>query len=201
MGATILGAQQTAIETRKGQSSFLADAPRWFIVVLGIAYATGFVVVSTFLDSFGVQNATSDLLKLKYLQVGFFFLLFLGSVIILTVCVKKGLELQRQALAENQTNTGTVKDNARAYLAKMYPQRILIWINVLVAIYLAVGFAPPHSASKVLPPVTVLLVVAVTGSIGITALGSKYAAGNKDLPRLIWVLRWILLLTLALIDG
>jgi hypothetical protein len=55
-----------------------------FAAGLAVAYATGFLVVSTFLHRFGVSEPGTDLLKLKYLQVGILHALFptiiLGSV-------------------------------------------------------------------------------------------------------------------------
>ena len=61
----------------------------WFFVFLGFTYATGFVIVSTYLGSFGVQDATGDILRLKYLQVGFYFLFFLGSLVVMTFALRR----------------------------------------------------------------------------------------------------------------
>lgn len=207
MASSVLGIKQTVMDTAKGAAPFWSDAPRWIIVVLGVAYATGFLIVSTYLNSFGVQDTSGELLKLKYLENGFYFLLFFCSVIILTISLKKGLELQSEALiaasggeSPSESQSGAVPRPGPEYASHMYPQRLAIWINALVVIFVVVGFAPPQNASRILPAVAVLLVVALVGTDRIYRIGVKYSKDNKDLHRLIRILGWILLIALALLD-
>jgi hypothetical protein len=200
------------MELRSGQGSFISDAPRWFIIVLGLAYATGFVIVSTFLDSFGVHDATSELLRLKYLQVGFFFLLSLGSVIILTTTLARARQLHREALASSAQQppagaTTNVRSRAeerqeafQKLTLRMMTQQIAIWTNVLIVIYLVVGFAHPQAAQQVLPPVTILLVLALGGSILIYRFGLRFGPNNPDVPLLVGALTWSLFALIVLVD-
>jgi hypothetical protein len=204
MVANILGSEQTIADRRRGSGSFASDGPRWFIIALGLAYATGFLIVSTFLNSFGAQ-ISSDVLRLKYLQVGFFFILFFGSITGLTISIRKGLE-QRQAVrlagdGKKKGKPDVSKDALEKQYADHYPVRIAVWVNVVLQLYLAVGFAPPHSGPRVLPPATCLLAVAIMGTNFIYQVEKKYAADNKDLYMLIERLRQLLLLALLPIDG
>jgi hypothetical protein len=71
--------------------------PLAFTLVVGFAYATGFLIVSTYLDSYGIPEETNDFLKLKYLQVGLYFLLFFGSIVVLTLTLIRAFALARSS--------------------------------------------------------------------------------------------------------
>lgn len=47
-----------------------------FLLVVGVLYATGFLAAFTFLERFGVREAGSEFLKLKYIYVGILYFLF-----------------------------------------------------------------------------------------------------------------------------
>jgi hypothetical protein len=78
---------------------------------------------------------------------------------------------------------------------------VTIWTNVLVAIYLVLGFAPLESARRCLPPVATLLFFATLGSISLRALSERYSEHNPDLPRLIRLLWTALLFVMGPIDA
>src|ERR1039458_10070765 len=65
--------------------SVLSEAPRWLFVVVGVAYSTGFLVVSMYMESFGVKDTAGEFLRLQYLTIGFYFLIFLASLMAISV--------------------------------------------------------------------------------------------------------------------
>jgi hypothetical protein len=54
-------------------------------LVLGIAYASGFLVVITFLDQFRIRETGADFFRLKYIYVGLFSLAFPGAFAALAI--------------------------------------------------------------------------------------------------------------------
>lgn len=150
------------------------------IVLIGFAYATGFLIVSSFLGSYGIRDVTTDFLRLKYLQVGSYFFLAFGSVLVLTITLIKAPRFRHES---NKSGP-----------PRVHPLAVPIWIEVLVAIYLAVGFAEPQAGGRVsLPWVAILIAVSIGGSIVINYFGTNYWEGNKDINKFIVILYCALL--------
>jgi len=55
------------------------------VLVLGIAYASGFLVVITFLDQYGIRETGTEFFRLKYIYIGLFSLVFPGASAALAV--------------------------------------------------------------------------------------------------------------------
>jgi hypothetical protein len=47
------------------RESLLSHGATAFAFVLGVAYSTGFLIVSTYLGSFGIPEVTNDFLRIK----------------------------------------------------------------------------------------------------------------------------------------
>ncbi|HVU33841.1 MAG TPA: hypothetical protein VHE61_10430 [Opitutaceae bacterium] len=60
----------------------LATAGTSLAVIAAILYGTGFLILSTFLDRFGLRAATGDFLRLTYIQIGLLYGLFPFLIII-----------------------------------------------------------------------------------------------------------------------
>src|SRR5664279_2307027 len=45
--------------------------PYWFLALVGLIYASGFVVVSTFLETYGLREVGTDFWKARYIHIGF----------------------------------------------------------------------------------------------------------------------------------
>jgi hypothetical protein len=54
----------------------LDSLPKILAATIALLYATGFLVVSAFLERFGIAETGAEFLKVKYLQVGLLFMLF-----------------------------------------------------------------------------------------------------------------------------
>jgi hypothetical protein len=148
--------------TKEEIKPFVSHAPALFAVVIGLAYATGFLIVSTYLGSFGIQESTSDILRIKYLQVGFYFLLFFGTLVVLILTLTRAI-LQKEDHQQYDPSVGeeskgvsppraTDVREPQARLAqraeRMNPLSLPIWIEFVLAIYLTVGFAEPSQTGR-----------------------------------------------------
>ena len=49
--------------------------PYWFLALVGLIYASGFLIVSSFLETHGLRDAGSDLWKIRYIRIGVFCLM------------------------------------------------------------------------------------------------------------------------------
>jgi hypothetical protein len=117
-------------------SAVITEAPRWLFVVVGVAYATGFLVVSAYLRTFGITDTTGEFLRLRYFAIGFYFLVFLGSV--MTMCVSLvGAHRLAQEGEDKATQTKAADNYPTSFINALF--RYLLF---LVFIALMVGFAP-----------------------------------------------------------
>src|ERR1035441_9433607 len=49
--------------------------PYWFLAFVGLIYASGFLVVSDFLETYGLRDAGAELWKTRYIHIGVFCLM------------------------------------------------------------------------------------------------------------------------------
>jgi hypothetical protein len=57
--------------------NILRHLPQWFIAVFALTYVSGYLIEFLYYASIGIVDPSSDILKLKYIQTGIHFLLFL----------------------------------------------------------------------------------------------------------------------------
>lgn len=62
--------------------------------VLGFAYVSGYLIVNTYLSSFGINTDAIQVFKSKYVYVGFFYALMLSIVVLVFALVKKVFDLR-----------------------------------------------------------------------------------------------------------
>ncbi len=60
---------------------------------LGLAYISGYLIVNTYLSSFGINGDAIQVFKSKYVYVGFLYVLLLLSVVLMFTVVKKAWDL------------------------------------------------------------------------------------------------------------
>jgi len=117
--------------------------PQWLIAFIAFIYSTGFLVVYTFFTDFGVKGAAFDFLKIKYIYVGFIFVLFYIITIIPIIClcyiriINKIKDNQKErALDRNEPITNQYSE----YTIDV-PTIILVF-NMMISFYVAILFSP-----------------------------------------------------------
>ncbi len=144
----------------------VAHLSGWFAALVGLAYATGYLIVSTYLNSFGIEDASGDILRLRYLQVGFYFLIFLGSLVVLTTY------LFRELFSQSEEGDSSPHISALS---------IPVWILFLLAIYMAVVFGEPsRTGRESLPWVASLVAVSFSVSTLLYWFRTKFSLRNPD---------------------
>src|SRR2546423_11429632 len=73
--------QATRVESLHRQDVIRACA-ELFLALVGILYSTGFLAAFTFLERFGVREAGTEFLKLKYIYVGILYFLFPTTIML-----------------------------------------------------------------------------------------------------------------------
>jgi hypothetical protein len=58
--------------------------PQWFVAAFALIYISGYFVDFLYYSSIGIEGAGTDLLKLKYLQIGINFLVLFSIIIVPT---------------------------------------------------------------------------------------------------------------------
>jgi hypothetical protein len=71
---------QTAKTNEKSGWSIVEKALQILSITFVLTYISGYLVTSTFLNSYGIAADASEFLKARYLFVGFLYLLFLGTM-------------------------------------------------------------------------------------------------------------------------
>jgi hypothetical protein len=167
----------------------LTEAPRWLIVAAGLAYATGFLIVSAFLESFGVRDTTGEFLRLRYLTVGFYFLMFLGSLLVIAVSLigaarQHGDEL-KVARANGKHSHGKgdgskiLKDDATQTMQAFsgfnrFWHAAVRYLNFLAVLALLVGFASFPRNSSPLLWLAGFVCLTLFGTVGLTWLWQSF---------------------------
>jgi len=78
--ATVPNTESSRKEDAKDGSNPLEKLLQILSVTIFVTYVSGYLVTSTFLNSFGIVADASDFLKARYLYVGFLYLLFMAAV-------------------------------------------------------------------------------------------------------------------------
>lgn len=161
----------------------------WFAALIGLAYATGYLIVSTYLGSFGIEDVSGDLLRLKYLQVGFYFIIFSGSLVVLTTYLIRGLSQESNTTKSrargDRRGSERPQAEAAARSANTMPHMTVLsipmWMLVLIAIYLAIGFAEPNRTGRQsLPWVAGVVFLAFASSALLYSFRQRFSLRNPD---------------------
>jgi len=108
---------------------------------IGLAYATGYLVVLTFLNGYGIRETGAELFKLRYIYVGS---LCLACPTVM-VCVIYGL-LSGQPTILADSPASTIKN----FISRLFPAAenmpwalVVMIVNLLVVFYCIIAFAHP----------------------------------------------------------
>lgn len=191
----------------------LEKLPHWFVPAAGIIYATGFLIIFTFMERFNVRE-TGDFFKVKYIHAGIMYWLFPIIVVVplysfyllwrLGRAKKKDAlqELERHKLkaledvADNRESRSVIEkewDDRIADLKKNPPAGFQIYVpsavlvvNLLLVFYVFAIFAPPGFASGKEYVIPVIFSTTLIGIILIRVATSKLTEGIGRYAR--WLL-------------
>jgi hypothetical protein len=110
-------------------SAVVEDVPQYIAVGVGLAYATGFLVVLTFLERFGIHETGGDLFKIKYIHVGIL------ALFLPVACVVPSILTLSMAWSTKSGASQNLKVGAANFL---------LMANMLLCLAIFVLFAPPH---------------------------------------------------------
>jgi hypothetical protein len=137
---------------------FLHYLPQTVVVLVGFAYATGFLIVFTFLERFGVKEAGADFFKIKYVHVGLLALFFpVGIAAPMTVI----FSLWRASRAQSRAAREIHNDETPVPIISVHLSNAILMTNMMVAFYVLVLFAEPsffQSREFLLPSVFFLTI-------------------------------------------
>lgn len=111
--------------------SLLTRVPEWFLALAGIVYATGFLIVFTYFESFGIHETGAEFFKVKYVHVGILCTMF---VILLGVPC---LAYRFMRLAENKNKRDNRRTGGFTHLSSM-----VFVLNMVLTFYGLVMFSP-----------------------------------------------------------
>jgi hypothetical protein len=98
---------------------------------LGLSFVSGYLIVNTYLSSFGIREDAGDLFKAKYIYVGFLYLLFMSVIVLPFAAVKQAMDIWSPASGGN----GEGKDSSAEQDKQVIITResFLVWILVVMA--------------------------------------------------------------------
>lgn len=162
-------------ESAENKSSLIEKLPHWFVPGAGVIYATGFLIVFSFMERFSVRE-TGDFFKVKYIHSGLMYWLFPAIVVVPLYCFyllsqlrKERREFNIERLREEQKKSldamdpldeagrkimtqayeaRIVQDDAIPEQLRIYRPSLLLVINMLLVFYLFALFAPVGFASQ-----------------------------------------------------
>ena len=120
--------------------SFYTRVPQFFITFVGVIYATGFFALYTFFSHFGLKGTGIEFFKVKYLHIGFIYLLLVAITITPIVTMLYLRKLDKDSNGEgskNVTKHSKGKDVSRFSFAST-----IVVFNMLLSFYIFAFFAP-----------------------------------------------------------
>lgn len=177
-------------------ASALASLPQWFIAIGGLIYGSGYLILTQFLNRYGLGETGTEFLRAKYLHVGimFFTLLVIPGVPILCFCyLRKAGKSNNVALAARQFN----------------PANFVIMVNLLVVSFIPPLFAPNDSLSNVRENIDWILLLTIGPILGILILrgfdrwlrvGEMSTTMGSKVDRIVDFFRYLLVFILLCFD-
>jgi hypothetical protein len=142
----------------------LEKLPQWFIPIIGFIYATGFLLVITFFDQFGLRESSGDFFKIKYLHVGILF--WLLPLILMAPLYSAYLMSCFRKDNENNAGNGSYTLNTPT---------VLLSVNLLFVFYIFAVFAPQGYISKHELIIPIMFTVTIVGITFIRMIIQKLA--------------------------
>ena len=155
------------------------DLPPFFLALAALIYATGFLIIFTFHDSYGLQGVDAAFFKIRYAHVGILFLM----LPLIATCASYAWTHSSWRRGQGATNS---PGQGRAF------RRHIVFIGLLVGLtyYLFLMFAPPgafHSHHMWIP-LSLTLVVPLLGRYGALRMDKKGWVKRADILRIFVVL-------------
>lgn len=170
-----------------GGSAFWDKVPHWFIPTVGLIYATGFLIIISFFDRYGLRESSGDFFKVKYLHAGILYWL----LPLISLAPLYGFYLLRQFSKEQ---AGDGEDIFKAYI----PSALLV-TNLLFVFYVFAVFAPPGSATHREFVIPAMFLVTLGGII-LTRIGTrklvKEGLSQRAADNIVIYARWFLCLVI-----
>jgi hypothetical protein len=124
----------------------LEPALKLVVALIGLAYGTGYLVVLTFLDSYGIHESGGELFKLRYIYVG---------ALALACPVAMAFALQGLFSGKHRIPPGSVASKLSHFFSRliapaenMPASLIIMLLNLLVVFYCIIVFAHPGMFAK-----------------------------------------------------
>jgi hypothetical protein len=166
MGEEVLPVSDTLQPPRNSDSANIGllkpevarSIPYWFIAVVGLVYASGFVAVGLYLGTYGLRDVGVDLWKARYIHVG-----FLCSVFPMIPVLTAGLLFS--------TTKSNQKSDPRPLVWFRFMTGIVLYLIPQLAFFIVVFFGrrfDPHDAHYLgFIPLSFILLVWLIGGVPI----------------------------------
>ncbi len=151
-----------AEEKESRGSSLLSELPGWFFAIAALVYGTGFLVVSTFFESFGIKEAGGDFFRAKYIHVGILCILFqaFAGVPLFAFGMMRSVGRERKAAGKQSERVGHLPS-------------VLLVLTILATFYVFAMFSPRGYARSRGHLIPLVFFVSLLGLAIIAALDSK----------------------------
>jgi hypothetical protein len=152
--------KSTEADTSQDVSLIWDKIPHWFIPSVGLIYATGFLIIITFFDRYGLRESSGDFFKVKYLHAGILYWL----LPLIALAPLYGFYLLRHFSKETPLEG---EDIFKGYI----PSALLV-TNLLFVFYVFAVFSPPGSVGQREFVIPVMFLVTIGGII-LTRVGIR----------------------------
>jgi hypothetical protein len=106
---------RTAYE--EAQSKWPAQA---LSVAILMTYVSGYLITSTYLNTFQISTDASEFFKARYLYVGFLFVLYLSTIVLLVSALRTSLVYLKQKLRRHGQHLAPTSNLMRAHFARLW---------------------------------------------------------------------------------
>ncbi len=155
------------------------DIPPFFLALAALIYATGFLIIFSFHDSYGLQGVDAAFFKIRYAHVGILFLM----LPLIATCASYAWTHSSWRRGQGATNS---PGHGRAF------RRHIVVIGLLVGLtyYLFLMFAPPGASHRhhIWIPLLLALVVPLFGRYFALRMDKKGKVKRADTVRIFVVL-------------
>jgi hypothetical protein len=167
-------------DSQRGRFGIIEKLPQWFVPAAGIIYATGFLIITTYFDRFGLRESSSDFFKVKYIHAGILYWLIPTLVAMPFYGFYLVSSFRKEA-------------DPQSSVFKVYLPTVLLVVNLLAVFYIVAVFAPVGFTRDKEYAVPAMFIVTVLGIIGIN-LFTKHYVKDEQSDRFGNVARWVLCL-------
>jgi len=172
------------------------NLPEWLLAFTGFVYGTGFLIVYTFFNRFGLKETASDFFKIKYIHVGVLFLIFPMLLVIPIMAMLLRMRMQRRKMEPGER--------------KVHLPVFFLVSNFLLVFYIIIMFAPPDFlrtnvrapfalADDKFTAIILIFGLTILGLVSITQLAEKVIKENIT-EAFVVLTQWLLLLVVVYLD-